>query len=240
MIILALDTTGEEGGVGIFRDAECLALAPNRGKANQYSITLFELVEQALAEAQLQLGDIELYAAANGPGSFTGIRVGLAAAMAWARAFERPVIGVSVLEAMLYKAQPASAWTFPIMDAGRGEFYVASFRRSPSESQQDTPESFESADQGWLFKPESLRAFIAERVSENAGAVCIVRANDRSAVDFQASLPPLIAPLRVEGILVDAIAAIALKQAQSSNSAKSAKLDAYYLRRPDAEMNWKE
>ena len=240
MLILALDTTGEEGGVGIFRDAGCLALAPNRGKANQYSITLFELVGQALAEAQLQLRDIDLYAAANGPGSFTGIRVGLAAAMAWARAFERPVIGVSVLEAMLYKAQPASQWTFPVMDAGRGEFYVASFRRSPSESHHEAQASFESVDQGWLFKPDSLRAFIAERVAENAVASCIVRANDRSAIDFQASLPASITPHRVEGILVETIAAIASKQAQSTHAPKSAKLDAYYLRRPDAEMNWKE
>lgn len=240
MIILALDTTGEEGGVGIFRDAECLALAPNRGKANQYSITLFELVEQALAEAHLQLRDIELYAAANGPGSFTGIRVGLAAAMAWARAFERPVIGVSVLEAMLYKAQPASDWTFPVMDAGRGEFYVASFRRALSEPQHAVPAGYEAVDQGWLFKPDPLRTFIAERVAENAAASCIVRTRDQSAVDFQASLPASITPHRVEGILVDTIAAIALKQARSSNSPAPAKLDAYYLRRPDAEMNWKE
>ena len=240
MIILGLDTTGEEGGVGIFRDGESVALAPNRGKANQYSITLFELVEHALAEAHLQLRDIELYAAANGPGSFTGIRVGLAAAMAWARAFERPVIGVSVLEAMLYKAQPFSDWTFPVMDAGRGEFYVASFRRSPSESQHEAPAGYEAVDQGWLFKPDSLRGFIAEHVAENAAASCIVRARDQSAVDFQASLPASITPHRVEGILVDTIAAIAFKQAQSSNPRKPTKLDAYYLRRPDAEMNWKE
>jgi tRNA threonylcarbamoyladenosine biosynthesis protein TsaB len=188
----------------------------------------------------LQLRDIELYAAANGPGSFTGIRVGLAAAMAWARAFERPVIGVSVLEAMLYKAQPASDWTFPAMDAGRGEFYVASFRRTPSDSQQEAQAGYESVDQGWLFKPESLRTFIAERIAESVTASCIVRARDNSAVDFQASLPASITPHRVEGILVETIAAIALKQAQSSDSPQSAKLDAYYLRRPDAEMNWKE
>jgi len=48
MLILAIDTTSEEGGVGVFRDAECLALVPNQGQANQYSITLFELVEKAL------------------------------------------------------------------------------------------------------------------------------------------------------------------------------------------------
>ena len=141
---------------------------------------------------------------------------------------------------MLHKAQPASEWTFPIMDAGRGEFYVASFRRAPSESQHEAPAGYEAVDQGWLFKPDSLRSFIAERVNENAAASCIVRTRDQSAVDFQASLPAAIIPHRVEGILMEKIAAIALKQAQSGNSPTPAKLDAYYLRRPDAEMNWKE
>ena len=89
MLILAFDTTSEEGGVGIFRDTECLALVPNDGQANQYSITLFEMVEKALGR-QPETPEIDLYAVANGPGSFTGIRVGLAAALAWGKAFDRP------------------------------------------------------------------------------------------------------------------------------------------------------
>ena len=114
MLILAFDTTSEMGGVGIFRDTECLASIPNAGQANQYSITLFEMVEQALASAHRELREIDLYAAANGPGSFTGIRVGLAAARAWGKAFDRRVRGVSVLEAMVNKAcQPLNQEALP-------------------------------------------------------------------------------------------------------------------------------
>ena len=240
MLILAIDTTSEEGGVGIFRDAECLALVPNQGQANQYSITLFELVEKALAQAHLELREIELYAAANGPGSFTGIRVGLAAAMAWGKAFDRPVRGVSVLEAMVTKAHPTLDWAFPIMDARRGEFFLASFCRKPSESSGETQQHYELMDGGWLFKPESLRAFVEERLAAGISATYLARANDRPAVDLRASLPASLNWQRVEGVLLNSIAEIARREEQSGQTHRAAKLDAYYLRRPDAEVNWKD
>jgi tRNA threonylcarbamoyl adenosine modification protein YeaZ len=240
MLILALDTTSEEGGVGIYRDSERLALVPNQGQANQYSITLFELVEKALAQAHLELREIDLYAAANGPGSFTGIRVGLAAAMGWAKAFGRPVRGVSVLEAMVTEARPSSEWAFPIMDARRGEFFLASFRRKPPELPDGSPQAYEMADGGWLFKPESLKTFIAERLAIKVSATCLVRTNDGSSVGLRANLPASLIWQQVEGVLVDSIAEIAHKEQQSNQSQPATKLDAYYLRRPDAEVNWKE
>jgi len=160
MLILAFDTTSEKGGVGIYRDTDCLALVANEGPANRYSITLFEMVERALGLAHVELPEIELFAAANGPGSFTGIRVGLAAARAWGKAFDHKVRGVSVLEALVNKAcqrvsqeslpspggegarrrragegflpPPGPDWYFPIVDARRGEFFVGGFRRKPS------------------------------------------------------------------------------------------------------------
>ncbi len=240
MLILALNTTSEDGGVGIFRDAKPLALAPNQGQANQYSITLFELVEQALAQAHLKLREIDLYAAANGPGSFTGIRVGLAAALAWGKAFDRPVRGVSVLEAMVNKVRPQSDWALPIMDAGRGEFFLACFSRKASELPNETQLQFEPADAGWLLKPESLRASIEERLSSGQTVTCLLRANDRSALDLCTSLPASLLWQTVEAGLMDSIAEIAREEEQSSHSHPAAKLDAYYLRRPDAEVNWKE
>jgi len=240
MLILAFDTTSEEGGVGIFRDWESLALVPNDGQANQYSITLFEMVEKALAQAGLKLPEIDLYAVANGPGSFTGIRVGLAAALAWGKAFDRPVRGVSVLEAMVSQARIASDWAFPIVDARRGEFYLASFRRKPSELLGEMRQDYEPADGGWLFKPESLRAFVDQRLTGGASATCLARAHDHAAVELRASLPASMNWQHVEGVLVESIARVALNEEQSRRPCPEAKLDAYYLRRPDAEVNRKD
>ena len=249
MLILAIDTTSEVGGVGIFRDAECLASVPNTGAADGYSIALFEMVEQALALAHLELREIDLYAAANGPGSFTGIRVGLAAARAWAKVFTRPVRGVSVLEAMVYKqglgagdwglGASAPEWCFPILDARRGEFYLGSFRRRPSDPPDPKASDYEAVDEGWVVKPAALLTLLQERAAAGGGATCLVRAHDQAAVELCACLPSQLNWCRVEGVLVDAIAAIAAGEQRAGRPCPSAKLEAYYIRRPDAEVNWK-
>jgi tRNA threonylcarbamoyladenosine biosynthesis protein TsaB len=249
MLILAIDTTSAVGGVGIFRDAECLASVPHAGPADGYSIALFEMVEQALVQAHLELREIELYAAANGPGSFTGIRVGLAAARAWANVFTRPVRGVSVLEAMANtQGLGAGGWTlggsdpewcFSILDARRGEFYLGSFQRKSSEVPEAAMPEYEAVDEGWVVKPEALRTLLPERAAAGGGATCLVRAHDRAAIELCASLPPPLNWRQIEGVLVDAIAAIAASEQRAGGPCPSAKLDAYYMRRPDAEVNWK-
>src|SRR2546429_3523592 len=133
MLVLAFDTTSEHGGAAIYRDLERLACARNLGSAN-YSVTLFQMVEGLLAQLNLGLRDIELFAVATGPGCFTGIRVGLAAAQGWAQACGRPVRGVSVLEAMVEEARPEAVWAAPVLDARRGEFFVGLFRRDGESS----------------------------------------------------------------------------------------------------------
>ncbi len=104
MLVLAFDTTSERGGAAIYRDSEPLAAVLNEEKPN-YSVTLFQMVERLLERTRLSLQDMELFAVANGPGSFTGIRVGLAAAQAWSKATGRPARGVSVLEALVTEAR---------------------------------------------------------------------------------------------------------------------------------------
>jgi len=240
MLILAFDTTSELGGVGIFQDTSRLAWIPNQGLMKEYSITLFEMVEKALAQARLELRQMDLYAVANGPGSFTGIRVGLAAAQAWGEAFGRPVRGVSTLDAMVGKVRLTTEWAFPIMDARRGEFYLGSFRRKPGEAPNTTDQCFEQADEGWVLKPDLLRNLLEERLSAGANAACLVRAHDQAAANLRETLPGSIVWQQVEGALVDSIAAIALKEERSSCPRPNAKLDAYYIRRTDAEINRKE
>ncbi len=240
MLILAFDTTSEKGGVGIFKSTECLAAVSNQGPANLYSIALFEMVQQALAQARLELREIGLYAVANGPGSFTGIRVGLAAARAWGKAFERPVRGVSVLAALVNKPRLKSDWAFPILDARRGEFFLGCFRRVPQETRDATEPHYESVDTGWVLRPEALRSFLEEQLASGASATCLVRAHDHAAQALGERLPPSLGWERIEGTLMDSIASIAQKEEQAGSPRSDSQLDAYYIRRPDAEVNWKD
>jgi len=240
MLILALDTTSEKGGVGIFDNAECLVSVPNPGPANLFSVTLFQMVQQALAQAHLELSEIELYAVANGPGSFTGIRVGLAAARAWGTAFDRPVRGVSILSALVEKPRLTSDWAFPILDARRGEFFLGSFRRIPQEAGSADGAKYEPAGAGWVLKPELLRSFLDERLRRGAGATCVVRAHDLAAPALHDSLPSALAWQQIEGALMDTIASLARKEGPGRSPGSDSELDAYYIRRPDAEINWKD
>ncbi len=239
MLILTLDTTSEKGGAAIYRQHDCLALIPNEAPANQYSITLFQLAERALAQAGIGFDKVDLFAVANGPGSFTGIRVGVAATQAWAKAFGRPVLGVSILETMVEEARPDSDWAIPILDARRGEFYLGVFRR-PKESAAEqgfvpTPER-----NGWVLNRSVLAAFLREQLPAETSVTCITREHDREAGSLQDLLPRPFRWQRVPGVLLGAIARRARAAAQQGKLQSPEELDAYYIRRPDAELNWRE
>ncbi len=236
MLILALDTTSEKGGAGVYRDHQCLALVPNEGRANQYSITLFQLAERAVAEAGVNLGEIELFAVANGPGSFTGIRVGVAATQGWAKAFHRPVRGVSILEALVEEARPSTDWAVPILDARRGEFFLGVFRR-PNEARREIGPDFAAQDDGWVLNRSALAAFLRERLAADASVTCLTREHDHEAVSLREQLPELFRWQLVAGPLLGAIARRAWQAAQAGMLQLPEELDAYYIRRPDAELN---
>ena len=122
MTILALDTTSELGGVAVRRDGknvtEISIQAPDG-----FAHVLFPAIERALKEAHLRLEDIDCFAAASGPGSFTGIRVGLSAAKGLAEAMGKPAVGVSNLKALATFGTGKLRAT--ILDARRNQAYVA-------------------------------------------------------------------------------------------------------------------
>ncbi len=241
MLTLAFDTTSEHGGAGLFRDEACLATLANEGPANIYSISLFQMVDRLFEEARtvepgVKLSDVELFAVANGPGSFTGIRVGLAAAQAWAKAFDRPARGVSVLAAMVNEARPEADHAVPLLDARRGEFYLRVFRRTATaDSTCYVPEG-----EGLVLKPDTLKAFLEERLNAETKLACLVQAHDSPALELRNTLPKSLLWQSISGTLVAAIARLALEAHRSGKRLSPRELDAYYIRRSDAEIHWKD
>ncbi len=241
MLVLAIDTTSEHGGVALYRDRECLASVPNTG-TSAFSITLFQMVDRALAEAgamlsgqSLNLRDIELFAAANGPGSFTGIRTGLAAVQGWATALQRPVAGVSIPAAMVQEVQPETESAAAIMDARRGEFYLGLFRRDPSVA----PHAFQAEGEGMVVAPDAILKILDEQLHSGATLTGILRENDAAAQAVLPSLPGSLIWKAVPEFLVGSIARLALEAHRSGKTQLPAQLDALYIRRSDAELNWR-
>jgi len=237
MLILAVNTTSEAGGAALYEDEQCLASVSNDGPANKYSVSLFEMVERLLAEVNRRdtsplggLADIELYAVANGPGSFTGIRVGLAVAQAWATAFARPVKGISVLEAMVEAAQPPTSHALPILDAHRGEFYLGMFQKGAGAR-------WIPAGQGLVLKQEALKRQVHEQLRAGQDFTVLARAHDQATLALRAGLPDCLRWRTVEGPLLEAIARIARRAAREGDLEAPGQLDAYYIRRTDAELN---
>ncbi|MDE3181030.1 MAG: tRNA (adenosine(37)-N6)-threonylcarbamoyltransferase complex dimerization subunit type 1 TsaB [Acidobacteriota bacterium] len=241
MRILAIDTTGDWGGAAIFQDDACLASVGQQGFQN-YSVTLFESVNSVLAAARLNLNEIDLFAAANGPGSFTGIRVGLAAVQGWARAFSKPARGVSILEAMAETA--AAPLTLSILDARRGEFYARLFRLQDDGS-NDAPGSrgaqrLAPLSEGVILKPEGVLPFLHSQGYQEGDCTGVARENDLHACALAQSLADILRWRIVSASLFPAIARLAAASAGEKIAPLPEDLTAYYIRRPDAEINWKQ
>jgi tRNA threonylcarbamoyladenosine biosynthesis protein TsaB len=232
MLILAFNTTDEHGGTAIYRDTERLAVAANNNPAS-YSITLFQMVDALLRQTQISLRDIELFAVAHGPGSFTGIRIGVAAAQAWGTAFSRPVRGTSVLEAMVEEARPDTRLALTILDARRGEFFLSLFERVHSTG------PLLQRGEALLAKPDAA-ARLAQQAAGTAHALtCVARQHDVAAQALGSNWPQF-RWRSVPGPLVDGIARCALRAYQQGMLQSPAELDAFYIRRTDAEMKWRE
>ncbi len=126
MLTLAMDTAAEIGSLALFDGDRGWKsrLEPGSG----FGQTLFGQLETLLTRNRVRLADIELYAAASGPGSFTGVRVGLAAIKSMAEVAGKPAVGVSNLAALSeFGGMDLRA---PVIDARRGEVFAAVYDRS--------------------------------------------------------------------------------------------------------------
>ncbi len=220
MLTLAFDTTGEFGSIALADEngirAEALAHAPEG-----FGQVLFPRV-QALLEAQsVTLRDIKLVAAASGPGSFTGVRVGLAAMKGLASVLGIPAAGVSNLAALAsFGARPLRA---TVIDARRGEIYAALYDAA---GKAVIPESVISFPRWLELLPDAELEWIAADFQPFRAALAGTRfEND----------PVTIAPRALAG----AIAAIAIRRALAREPLEPAAVEANYVRKSDAELLWK-
>ena len=148
MIILAMDTTSQAMSVALLQGDRVLAeLYLDAGRRHEE--TLVPAVEQVLFSAGVVMSDIDLFACASGPGSFTGVRVGLGTAKGFARALNKPLAGVSSLEALAMNGVCGGMPICPMMDARRGEIFAALYTGKPGDNleqiipeQVTTPERF--------------------------------------------------------------------------------------------------
>ncbi len=127
MKILALDSSGASASACI-TDGERLISLFTAASQQKHSCTLLPMAEQALKTAGLNISDIDAFAVNEGPGSFTGVRIGISLIKGLAFGSDKPVLGVSSLEALAHNLEGFDGIACPVMDARRGQFYNALFK----------------------------------------------------------------------------------------------------------------
>ena len=132
MKILALDSTATVASVAVCDSTKPIALYTiNNG--NTHSETLLPMVEAAMKHSKISTDEIELFAVSNGPGSFTGVRIGSATVKGLAFGRNVPCVDVSTLEALAFNLTGFDGIICPVMNARRNQVYNALFRWSDGE-----------------------------------------------------------------------------------------------------------
>jgi tRNA threonylcarbamoyladenosine biosynthesis protein TsaB len=221
MLLLAIDTSGKQGSIALARageptaegDFEMIEIAPLVG--GTFSAQLIPQISELLARNGFMKTAIGAFAVASGPGSFTGLRIGLAAVKALAEVLEKPIAAVSLLEVCAVTSG-AQGQIMAALDAGRGDVYVGEYEISETPAQAPrerilTRGEFFAQAQGWtVVTPDTV---LAEAASAAGLSV--------------SSLAPISA---------EAVARLGWRKIQSGEVVTPEQLEANYIRRTDAEM----
>lgn len=125
-MILAFESSARAASVALLEDGRLISQY-SQCSALTHSRTLLPMAEDMLKNSELSLDDVDLFAVAHGPGSFTGIRIGVSTVKGLAWAANKPCTGVSTLEALAWHGLSAGGYVCPVMDARRSQVYTALF-----------------------------------------------------------------------------------------------------------------
>jgi tRNA threonylcarbamoyladenosine biosynthesis protein TsaB len=243
--ILAIDTSSAHGSVAFLSDARLLAEESGE-LAEPSSSGLFRRVNCVLQEASVKLSEVDCFAVAVGPGSFTGLRVGLAAVKAWAEVWQRPVAAVSVLEAVAAESSEPGSILAPLTDARRGLLFCGLCRRTspqPGPAGADPARPDDLADLQKL-EQESVAtpAEILDRlISAAAEPPLLVTPSPEAVLAIVSCLAGRSARIEVVSpALARVIGRLGFRKALRGEVVDALGLNANYIQRSAAEVNWKE
>lgn len=127
MITLGLDTSTKVASIAVI-DEEKIIGEYSLSKDMSHSEKLMPMIKEVLDNIDLKIEDIDLYTVAVGPGSFTGLRIGITTVKSFSHLFNRPIIGVSTLESLAYNFSGNHATIMPMLDARRDRVYTALYK----------------------------------------------------------------------------------------------------------------
>lgn len=237
-LILSIETATLGGGVCVSEGDRVLALIAGDPKLS-HSNTLLSDINECLREANATVQDVQLFAATAGPGSFTGLRIGLATIKALAATLNRPCVGVPTLQVIAHTAGVSKA-TVSLLPAGRGEVFVQSFSVAGDVTELEAASHLPPALAIERYRSRSTlkwvgpgaviqRALIESTAHELGFAFQVVDVNDAETRDGWLLISN-------EMNLAEHVAAIAWQRFQRRDLEQAESLTAIYVRPSDAEM----
>jgi tRNA threonylcarbamoyladenosine biosynthesis protein TsaB len=231
-LLLATDTSGKNGSVALARvtpgqsGVEIVEVMPLAGGA--FSAQLVPQIAALLEKHGYRKSDLAAFAVVSGPGSFTGLRVGLAAIKALAEALQKPIAAISLLEAVAWSNAAhgtAHGPVLAVLDAGRGDVYVGDYELGPQ---------MHMRSERLLSREE----FLAEaKGAETKGA----EATHKTIVTPDAVLAAMVQAAGTQVELIEypnagVIARLGWERLQRGQTVRPEELEANYIRHSDAEI----
>ena len=229
MITLAVDTSERRGSVAVRQERRTVAARLH--ESADYSSWLLGAVEEVLREAGICMRSVELLAVATGPGSFTGVRVGLTTVKAWAEVYQTRVVGVSRLEAMARLGARSGVVTASY-DAQRGQIFGGIYRWIGGE--------MEAVESEMVIEPGAFVAAVEGRAGQEAVQwVSLDPELITAAANWGARVRRGDKLISCPADTASLIGELAEERAKRGEYTDPLQLDANYVRRSDAEILWK-
>lgn len=220
MLLLAVDTSGKNGSLAVARvtsgrsEIDIVEVVPLTGGA--FSAELVPSIAALLEKHGRSKRDLGAFAIVSGPGSFTGLRVGLAAIKGLAEALEKPIVAISLLEAVA-RGSASRDRVLSVLDAGRGDVYVGEYELAPQVCMR------------------------TERLLSREALLAEAKSKDRLVVTPDSALAEILRIAGVRAELIEypnsgVIAQLGWEHLQRGQTVRPEDLEANYIRHSDAEI----
>jgi tRNA threonylcarbamoyladenosine biosynthesis protein TsaB len=226
VIILGIETATQQVGCAL-GGIEGVLASFHSAKGRRHAETLTPAIEFLCKQARVDIKEVSVVAVDVGPGLFTGLRVGIAAAKAIAQALRVPMIGLSSLDLLAFPLRHCSRLVVPVIDARRGEVFTAMYRQVPGGLQRVEPYR--------LTSPQDLASDLQAR---NEDCLLVGDGAQRYRDLFDDARPAELSAVGFAYPSAEALVELAQPKALREEFVQPWELEPLYLRKSDAEINW--
>lgn len=215
----------------MLRDEAVLKVVVHESEED-YSIWLLPAVRECLVGCGMQMEDVEAYAVAAGPGSFTGVRVALTTVKAWAEVYGKQIVAVSRLEALAAEATVGTTYVAAFANALRGEVFGTVYRRNEA--------CLERLDEESVFAPGEFIGQAARLSGDES--IAWISVDPKCVLSEEVWKTREACGEKIErasSVRAPMIGRIGVRELAAGRFTDALALDANYVRRPDAEVFWK-